>query len=76
MEFLDYNSFDVRNGTNFFVDSFTKTVHFCFNSWLKETKYVVTEKIECEHRRISKSFTLFGSFGLLGFSCKHENKFF
>ena len=60
MEFLDYHAFDVRNGTNFFLDSFTKTVQFCFDSLLKETKLVVTEKIECEHRGIWKSFTLFG----------------
>ena len=67
MDFLDYHSFDVRNGTSLFDDSFTKTVQFCFNGVLKETKHVVTEKIECEHRRLSKSFTLFGSFGLRGF---------
>ena len=76
MEFLDYHSFDVRNGTIFFVDSFIKTVQFCFNSLLKETKHVVTVKIEFEHRGIWKSFTLFGSFGLMGFWCKHENQFF
>ena len=67
MDFLDYHSFDVRNGTSLFDDSFTKTVQFCFNGVLTETKHVVTEKIECEHRGISKSFTLFVSFGLMAF---------
>ena len=53
MEFLDYHTFHVPNGTErFFCDSFTKTVQFCFNSLLNETKLVVTEKIECEHRGI------------------------